>query len=197
MKIIKLVFTIVIVLIVIAIPPFLKVFYNTYANWISSMFPNLNIEFTNDEYYFSTITSLLNTLIIGFLSYKLYTNDRDLHIEKQNYELNYYYDKIIKNIHIIYVANKYADGTEFIYFTYDESYRISHIIHNSRLPKNEKEDITEMIKLINKILYAKSENADSYTSFSEEFIDNYFEEGCLKKSYNDMLKKIFNINERM
>lgn len=87
------------------IPPFIKVFYCHYIEWLYENY-GIMLHIKDDNYYFTIISALMNTFVVGLLSLKAYSLEKKINDNNNKVIKNIIYEKIVSNIRQIINYNK-------------------------------------------------------------------------------------------
>ena len=79
------------------IPPFIKVFYCHYIEWLYENY-GIMLHIKDDNYYFTIISALMNTFVVGLLSLKAYSLEKKINDNNNKVIKNIIYEKIVSNI---------------------------------------------------------------------------------------------------
>ena len=185
----------------IIFPFVLKLILITLNNILSSI-PNVNLTFNDDAVFFNTFIQLVNTIIIGSLSYEMYiinqkmceitTAEKEkkdyLNIIEQQITNRKNYDAVIDYSYRI-VLSQVSNVFELLNINWDYKYIETSANFNSQNTQMKK--IKEMIKLIYEINKNVKNNKDvSY--LSQLFIKTYCENDELSPVYKEDLRIFLN-----
>lgn len=174
---------------ILLIPPFLKIFYQFYSEILMNIFPT-EVTLENDTYYFSIVTALTNTLIVGSLSYEINNFNKKAKLYEQYIEYSQYYNDIINSVKDIVTYNR----ASIIFEPKILSSKIPILIKSTNLKIKNKEKLVKLVTEINKIHRLKKDNNETLMDRTKSFVFEFCDEYNLNKELDNDLKTIFYIN---
>ncbi len=168
------------------IPPFIKVFYCHYIEWLYENY-GIMLHIKDDNYYFTIISALMNTFVVGLLSLKAYSLEKKINDNNNKVIKNIIYEKIVSNIRQIINYNKNLIPMELKKIEIEESVFLRRLEMGSK----DKENILALVNSMEKIIIKYNDDTDTAKRLSEKFVNEFCsEDNIIKNTYSKSINKI-------
>ncbi len=168
------------------IPPFIKVFYCHYIEWLNENY-DITLYIKDDNYYFTIISALMNTFVVGLLSFKTYSLEKKINDNNKKIIKKTIYEKIENNIMQIINYKTNSIPMQLKEIENEEKIFLNILETNSK----DKNNILELVDSMMKINIKYSDDPETVKRLSKQFVNKFCtDDNKIKTTYIESINKI-------